>query len=90
MIGGLMNLEDVVKKIEAGEIKAPFCFLCKKPPEYTNAYVPTPDVAKRLGQPKGKQRVIIYGVCEPCMDQHGKSEIMELMERSVLQRHGLQ
>lgn len=86
-----LNLEQIVSKIEDGEIAAPMCFSCSsKRPEFTNAFVPTSPVAKRLGQPEGKQRVIIYGVCQSCMDKHGKAEIMEMMERSVLARHGIQ
>ena len=86
-----MDVEQIVHKIENGEIAAPICFSCnKKKPEFTNVYVPTAPVAKRLGQPQGKQRIIIYGVCQSCMDVHGKAQIMELMERNVLGRHGLQ
>ena len=49
-----MNLEDVAQKIAAGEIAAATCFHCgRNNPEYTSAYVPSPEVAKRLGQPEG-------------------------------------
>ena len=86
-----LDLKEIIQQIEEGTIAAPMCFSCSgKSPEFTNAYVPTAPVAKRLGQPEGKQRVIIYGVCRTCMDQHGKAEITEMMERSVLARHGIQ
>lgn len=85
-----MNLEDVVRKIEAGELAAPSCFHCgRRDPEFTNAYVPTPLIAKRLGQPAGKQRIMIYGVCEPCMTKYGKAEIMEMAEQDVLRKRGI-
>jgi hypothetical protein len=85
-----MNLEDVAKKIADGDITAPFCFHCKRTDQIvTSAYLPDQPTAKRLGQPDGKQRVIIYGVCENCMAEYGKTEIMEMMEKSVLQRHGI-
>jgi hypothetical protein len=59
------------------------CFLCGRAPDITNAFVPEASVARRLGQPEGKQRVIIYGVCERCMDNREQAEIMELMEQKL-------
>lgn len=84
-----MKLEDVLRKISDGETTAPFCFLCRGIPTFTGAFIPKAGVARRLGQPEGKQR-IIYGVCERCMENREKAEIMELMEQNLLRRHGTQ
>lgn len=43
------------------------CILCGAPPAYGGVFEPSEDQARRLGQPKGKKRFILYAVCSRCM-----------------------
>jgi len=54
------------------------CLLCGGPMKVVGLFFPNPDVAKRLGQPKGKQRVVFYALCAACNDLPDKVEKVEL------------
>lgn len=47
-------------------------------------YIPEPEVAKKLGQPEGKQRLVQYGMCAPCMQAHTEEEISRTVEKKLL------
>jgi hypothetical protein len=42
------------------------CLLCGGEPIFLALWVVSPEIAKRIGQPKGKNRLIFYALCTPC------------------------
>jgi hypothetical protein len=53
------------------------CSLCDQPFLAVGLFVPTESFAKRIGQPKGKQRLIVYGLCEGCFGLPDKADRVE-------------
>jgi hypothetical protein len=42
------------------------CSLCGGPVAYAGIFAPTKSFAKRIGQPEGKYRIVVYALCEDC------------------------
>ena len=42
------------------------CSLCAGKIKIVAIFTPTESFARRIGQPPEKQRIIVYGLCEPC------------------------
>jgi hypothetical protein len=42
------------------------CCLCAGRVEWVGIFSPTESFAKRIGEPEGKRRLVVYGLCEPC------------------------
>jgi hypothetical protein len=61
-----MTRKEVEQLIGAGEAQVA-CSLCGEPVAHIGIFVPTESFAKRIGQPKGKHRVVVYGLCEDCV-----------------------
>lgn len=57
------------------------CVLCAGPPAFIGVFGPNPDFARRLGAPKGKQRLILYAVCNNC--KHRLDDIEAQMARDL-------
>ena len=44
------------------------CAICKGPFVVTALFNPPESFARRIGQPDGKKRLIVYGLCKPCSE----------------------
>lgn len=73
------------QKLVAAALKDPraygieSCIVCKSG-DITNVglFVPTnPTFASRIGQPKGKTRVVVYALCESCFDSPNRDAQVE-------------
>lgn len=53
------------------------CVLCEKVPSYLGTFFPTPTFAKRIGQPKGKHRLVVYAICDDCFELPNRTERVE-------------
>ena len=64
------------------------CALCgERHLAATALYVPADAVAKRLGQPKGKKRLIVYFLCQSCSEIPDKAD---RVEAEIPKRTGVQ
>ncbi len=43
-----------------------YCTLCGGRRAYVALFIPSPDFAKKIGQPEGKERLVVYALCDPC------------------------
>ena len=58
----------------------PVCSLCLgwiDGPGYIGFFIPKPEFAKRIGQPKGKQRVIGYKLCDACYERPERDQALD-------------
>jgi hypothetical protein len=53
------------------------CCLCDERAALMGIFVPTESFARRIGQPEGKQRVVLYALCEPCSRLPDRNERVE-------------
>lgn len=54
------------------------CALCRTPDiKVTAIFQPTEAFSKRIGAPKGKLRMIVYGLCEKCVLLPGLADLVE-------------
>ena len=42
------------------------CCLCEERAAWMGIFSPTARFARRIGQPEGQRRVLLYALCEPC------------------------
>jgi hypothetical protein len=62
------------------------CALCQGDRiSVTALFVPTEALAKRIGQPKNKQRLIVYGLCNSCATL---SNVPDRVEEAILKDMG--
>jgi hypothetical protein len=59
--------------------------LCGRPPRYLALFEPTHAFAKRIGQPKGKQRLLLYALCQECAEGP-----QERVEQAIVRELGVQ
>ncbi len=59
------------------------CLLCGGPFSITALFTTTPEFGKRIGAPPGKQRVLVYGMCEGCRELPNSVELVESKILSV-------
>jgi hypothetical protein len=51
------------------------CLLCKiRKTDRIGLWIPDPQTAKRIGEPKGKNRLIFYALCDDCFDLPDKKD----------------
>lgn len=54
------------------------CSLCsERPAIFTGVFQPNQEFAKRIGQPKGKVRLVLYRVCDHCNELPDKLALIE-------------
>lgn len=58
------------------------CMLCGRKSDGAGVFIPDNEFAAKVGQPKGKLRVIVYGVCSRCVKR--KKNCAELAEQQIL------
>lgn len=64
------------------------CLLCGGASVVGGIFIPNEAFAKRIGQPKGKQRLVFYALCEACFalphpDRSDRIEAKLLREMTV-------
>lgn len=57
------------------------CCLCHAPGYVMGVFTPTQSFAKRIGQPPGKQRVVVYWLCPDCTEM---TDVIDLVEQAML------
>ncbi len=79
------QMNEFQKKILAMQIQqaqgSP-CILCGKRSDGAGAFLPDKEFAAKIGQPKGKLRMIVYALCSRC--QRRKKNLMEKVEQQIL------
>jgi hypothetical protein len=55
----------------------PPCSVCGGPSDLLSFFWPSPSFARRIRQPKGKMRVIMYGICHTCRELPDREKIVE-------------
>lgn len=71
---------------EPGFDSAP-CALCSEPiTTYIGVFEPTRTFAKRIGEPKGKHRTVLYRLCDSCVK---RTDIPEAIESGILRAFAL-
>ena len=64
------------------------CALCYRLPiQFTALFVPTESFGKRIGQPAGKQRLVVYGLCAACSEL---PNLTDRVEAAMLRNMGVQ
>ncbi len=63
------------------------CALCKGPFTVTALFEPTGPFAKRIGQPKGKKRLLVYGLCQSCSELPNVADRVEEEMLRVMTTH---
>lgn len=53
------------------------CILCGSEPHASGAFIPTPEFAEKIGQPKGKLRTLYYAICKRCMERPDSTKAVE-------------
>ena len=54
------------------------CSLCRrKYAPYVGIFVPRPEFGPMIGQPAGKQRIVVYSLCQSCMDLPDREKRLE-------------
>ena len=53
------------------------CLLCAKEPYVSADFIPDGEMAKEMKVPEGKQRHILYTLCETCFSLPNKTELIE-------------
>jgi hypothetical protein len=54
----------------------------------TGLFTPEENFVKRIGQLKGKQRIAIYPLCQPCVDDYDRT--IKRVEARILREAGVQ
>jgi hypothetical protein len=61
------------------------CALCRGNIAVTAIFKPTEAFGNRIGQPKGKRRLVVYGLCNQCSL---RSDLADAVEREILKQMG--
>lgn len=62
------------------------CILCGAHPNFVAVFTPNEAFAKRIGQPKKKERRVVYAICERCRE---RPDTAERVEREILTKLGV-
>lgn len=79
-----LTLEQVFQDIADGKYNNKKCYLCGGIPFYTSIFFPKPEEARLIGQPPGKQRIVVYGMCEECVQTYGAVAVKTLIEQKLV------
>jgi hypothetical protein len=47
------------------------CTVCLGPADATGVFFPNESFARRIGQPEGKRRILLYSLCDSCAEEPG-------------------
>ena len=64
------------------------CPLCHGRVVFVGVFSPNQEFGERIGQPKGKTRLTVYGLCEPCM-RLPEEERNQRIEADILRLRGV-
>jgi hypothetical protein len=63
------------------------CYLCDQLATHVGIFTPNRAFAKRIGEPEGKQRVVVYMLCDACMERPDRMQAVEAHLLRELQVH---
>lgn len=55
----------------------PACSVCLGPSDLISIFWPNESFARRIGQPEGKMRVVVYGICHVCRELPDRAQRVE-------------
>ncbi len=78
------NLKEQAEDIQQLMTQVRHCLLCPIPttPAISGVWIPSPEISKRIGAPKGKLRTVVYGLCE----YHHDKKFLPEVERLILKK----
>ena len=86
------RMEDIIK--DPSKYGLDECLLChaRGYPEdgIVGMFCPDNPMAKRLGEPVGKKRILFYLICDKCYGTKEKTEITDNVEKIFLKELGIQ